>query len=308
VNATPVPPITKGTKRKGRSTLVRGKKCKIHLDSFPIKQDENDPQPPSLELIEASSSPNLLHSDDDDAPPPFLELDKVASSPNLSVHSDGDAAPQLLLSELIESSSPPTSLHSDDDDAPPPSLAKLNEASPTPTSFHSDGVDVPSLAIDLDHSSLSSTTCSQDNRVAEDDVSQRVQMENDSGACCVECISDSPFVEPLPEWIEFLDASRNRPHRDKQILCKLVMLDAVPVVIESVSIDFESQTFTRYFMSNMYVGGTNPSTFSNKLQLLQLYSEFDNQRHCPGLPDLKYRQVGAMTTEIFSDGTWRSKK
>lgn len=258
MNATPVPPITKGTKRKGRSTLVRGKKCKIHLDSFPIKQDENDPQPPSLELIEASSSPNLLHSDDDDAPPP--------------------------------------------------SLAKLNEASPTPTSFHSDGVDVPSLAIDLDHSSLSSTTCSQDNRVAEDDVSQRVQMENDSGACCVECISDSPFVEPLPEWIEFLDASRNRPHRDKQILCKLVMLDAVPVVIKSVSIDFESQTFTRYFMSNMYVGGTNPSTFSNKLQLLQLYSEFDNQRHCPGLPDLKYRQVGAMTTEIFSDGTWRSKK
>jgi hypothetical protein len=53
VNGTPVPPITKGTKRKGRSTLVRGKKCKIHLDSFPIKEDENDTQPPLLELIEA---------------------------------------------------------------------------------------------------------------------------------------------------------------------------------------------------------------------------------------------------------------
>ncbi|XP_046438767.1 uncharacterized protein LOC124190232 [Daphnia pulex] len=133
-------------------------------------------------------------------------------------------------------------------------------------------------------------------------------MENDSGSCCAECISDSPFVEPLPEWIEFLDASRNRPHRDKQILCKLVMLDAVPVVTKSVSIDFDSQTFTRYFMSNMYVGGNNPSTFSNKVQLLQLYSEFENQRQCPGLPDLKYRQVGAMKTGIFSDGTWRSKK
>ena len=89
-------------------------------------------------------------------------------------------------------------------------------------------------------------------------------MENDYSAFCVEYMSDSPFVEPLPEWIEFLDASRNRPQRHKQILCKLVMLDAVPVVNKSVSIDFESQTFTRYFMSNMYVGGNNPSTLSNK--------------------------------------------
>ena len=77
MNATPVTPIRKGTKRNGRSTLVRGKKRKINLDSFPIKQDENDP--PSLQLIKASSPPNSLHSDDDDVPPQFLELDKVAS-------------------------------------------------------------------------------------------------------------------------------------------------------------------------------------------------------------------------------------
>jgi hypothetical protein len=80
VNATPVPP--KCTKRKGRSTLIRGKKRKLHFDSFPIQQDDNYPQPPSLELIEASSPPNSLHSDDDDVPPPFLELEKVSSSKN----------------------------------------------------------------------------------------------------------------------------------------------------------------------------------------------------------------------------------
>ena len=84
MNATPVPPIRKGTKRNRRSTLVRGKKRKMHLDSFPIKKDENDPQPPSLELIKASSPPNSLYSDGDDAPPQFFELDKVASSPNSS--------------------------------------------------------------------------------------------------------------------------------------------------------------------------------------------------------------------------------
>ena len=307
MNATPVTPIRKGTKRNGRSTLVRGKKRKINLDSFPIKQDENDP--PSLQLIKASSPPNSLHSDDDDVPPQFLELDKVASSPNSSVHSDGDAAPQLSSGELIETSSPPTSLHSHDDDAPPPPFTKLDEASTSSTLFHSDSDDVPSLATDLGDSTLSPTSFSYDSGVAEDDVTHKVQLENDSGACCVACMSDSPLVEPLLEWIEFLDASRNRPHRHKQILCKLVMLDnAVPVVTKSVSIDFESQTFTRYFMSNMYVGENNPSTFSDKWQLLQLYSEFDNQRQCPGLPDLKYRQVGAMTTGIFSDGTWRSKK
>jgi hypothetical protein len=143
-----------GRKRQEWSTLVRGKKRNIHLDYFPIKQDENDPQPPSLELIEASLPPNSLHSDDDDAPLPFLELGKVLSSPNSSVLSDGDAAPQLSPSEPIKTSSPPTSLHSDDDDAPPPSFTKLNEASPSPTLFHSDSDDVPSLAKDLGDSSL----------------------------------------------------------------------------------------------------------------------------------------------------------
>ena len=80
VNATPVPP--KCTKRKGCSTLIRGKKRKLHFDSFQIQQDDNYPQPPSLELIEASSPPYSLHSDNDDVPPPFLEQEKVPSSPN----------------------------------------------------------------------------------------------------------------------------------------------------------------------------------------------------------------------------------
>ena len=106
---------------------------------------------------------------------------------------------------------------------------------------------MPSFATDLGDSTLTPTSFSYDSGVAEDDVAHEVQMENDSGACCVTCMSDSPFVEPLPEWIEFLYASRNRPHRPKKILCKLVMLDnVVPVVSKSVSIDFESQTFTRY--------------------------------------------------------------
>ncbi len=45
---------------------------------------------------------------------------------------------------------------------------------------------MPLLAIDLGDSSLSPTSCSYDSGVAEDDVAHRVQMENLSGAFCID--------------------------------------------------------------------------------------------------------------------------
>jgi hypothetical protein len=47
------------------------------------------------------------------------------------------------------------------------------------------------------------------------------------------------FLQPLPGSIEWLDASLNRPHRHKQILCNIVMCDAVLILFKLVSINFK---------------------------------------------------------------------
>ncbi len=75
----------------------------------------------------------------------------------------------------------------------------------------------------------------------DDDFPQMVQPEENSASVGSELTSEFQyrFLQPLPGSIEWLDASLNRPHRHKQILCNIVMCDAVLILFKLVSINFK---------------------------------------------------------------------
>lgn len=74
----------------------------------------------------------------------------------------------------------------------------------------------------------------------DDDFPQMVQPEENSASVGSELTSEFQycFLQPLPGSIEWLDASLNRPQRHKQILCNIVMCDAVLILLKLVSINF----------------------------------------------------------------------
>lgn len=174
------------------------------------------------------------------------------------------------------------------------------------TELDKDGVSPPSLELEVAASSPPNFSAHSD----DDDVPQRVQTEEDSGSVVIALTSGCkyPFLQPFSAWVNWLDASQNRPHGHKQILCNIFMCDAVSVPFRSVFIFFLSQTLTRNFVSKIYLSANNPSTSSDKLQLLQLLTKFDKQQQCHGLRDSKNLQASLMTTGVLTEGVWQTKK
>lgn len=85
-----------------------------------------------------------------------------------------------------------------------------------------------------------------------------------------------------------------------------ILVDSEKVMLwKSVTVNWETKTFTRYLMSSPI---ENPTTFHDVSEVDELFCLYNQQEICKGISDEKFQNIGLMNNGDFRDDVWRCKR
>ena len=115
-----------------------------------------------------------------------------------------------------------------------------------------------------------------------------------------------PIFQLPPGWIEWVDVQENRPKKEERYFLNHILVDSKKAMLrKSVTVNWETKTFTRYLMSSPI---DNLTTFHDVSEVDELFCLYNQQEICKGISDEKFRNIGLMNNGDFRDDVSRSKR